>query len=46
MLDLARSAAVLRLPGWDKSVGVGMEISRARARDIPVFFFDPEPLLA
>ncbi len=46
MLDLARSAAVLRLPGWDKSVGVGMEMSRARARGIPVFFFDPEPLLA
>lgn len=38
MLDRSSEMYVLKLPGWDKSKGVAMEISRARLRGIPVSY--------
>lgn len=38
MLSLCRAMIVMRLPGWEKSVGVNAEIEFARKKGIMVFF--------
>jgi hypothetical protein len=32
---------ILRLPGWDRSTGVRMEMDRAKQEGIPIWFLDP-----
>lgn len=41
MLGMCNRLVVLRLPGWEESVGVRMEVAWARERGMPVEFMDP-----
>lgn len=41
MLRRCDKLLVLRLPGWDRSVGVGHEISIARELNLPIEHLDP-----
>lgn len=42
LLSRCDALVVLRLPGWEDSLGMKMEISFARAAKIPVIFRDPD----
>lgn len=44
IFDAASWLIVVRLKGWDHSIGVGEEIDRAREAGKPVIFVDPEEL--
>lgn len=41
MLNRATELWVLRLPGWENSIGVNSEILRASALALPVTYHDP-----
>jgi hypothetical protein len=41
MLGLCGKVVVVKMPGWDKSVGVAAEIEFAREFDIPVEYMEP-----
>ena len=40
-LEMCSEVVVLKLPGWEKSVGVNAEIAAARALDKPITFLEP-----
>ena len=40
LLEACDQVVVLRLPGWDRSVGVAEEVARAEGRGIPVTHLD------
>lgn len=41
LLDRATDLWVLKLPGWEESLGVQSEIQMAKARNLPVAYHDP-----
>ncbi len=45
-LEQADLMVVLRLPGWDISVGVAEEIDIAKARGVPVYYLEEKTLEA
>lgn len=42
MLDKASMLIVVKLPGWETSVGVTAELARAASLGIPVQYIEPE----
>ncbi len=45
-LEHADMLVVLRLPGWDKSVGVAAEIEIATKRGIPIYYLEDSTVTA